>query len=264
MAAPIMQKSSRRLSSRLVRKGTLVSETFAIFRQWDLSRGIKQNLQHVMLTNPIGAKTQGWLKEVTATLSSRFSDAKSIEALVVLAQGDIDQDTWKACLFWHIGGPDALYYRFATEWLFEQHQSGMFLIRTSDVVPFVHALTDGRIASGGSLSDYGVTRTARDLLRMSADLGVLTGTTVRRFRSYHIPERAFIYLLHAILEREQNPRRVVDSLDWRIYLMSPAHVERELLRLHQYRKVHYEVAGSIVQLKLPCPSSVEYAKEMVA
>jgi hypothetical protein len=46
--------------------------------------------------------------------------------------------------------------------------------------------------------------------------------------------------------------------------MRPADVEHELLRLHQYRKLEYQVAGSLVQLSLPCTSTREYAESMVA
>ena len=36
-----------------------------------------------------------------------------------------------------------------------------------------------------------------------------------------------------------------------MFLMDMSDVERDLLRLHQFRKLHYEVAGSLAQLKLP-------------
>ena len=49
-----------------------------------------------------------------------------------------------------------------------------------------------------------------------------------------------------------------------MYLMDASDVERELLRLHQFRKVRYEVAGSLAQLKLPHASSVQYAKAFAA
>ena len=49
-----------------------------------------------------------------------------------------------------------------------------------------------------------------------------------------------------------------------MFLMRPADVERELLRLHQFRKLDYQVAGSLVQLALPCASAREYAERMVA
>ena len=49
-----------------------------------------------------------------------------------------------------------------------------------------------------------------------------------------------------------------------MYLMRPDDVERELLRLHQFHKLRYEVAGSIVELSLPNKSALEYAEAMVA
>jgi hypothetical protein len=49
-----------------------------------------------------------------------------------------------------------------------------------------------------------------------------------------------------------------------MYLVDSTDVEREILRLHQFRKLHYEVAGSLAQLKLPYNSSADYAREIGA
>ena len=49
-----------------------------------------------------------------------------------------------------------------------------------------------------------------------------------------------------------------------MFLMTPGDVERELLLLHQYRKLDYQVAGSIIELTLPCANACEYAERMVA
>ena len=56
---------------------------------------------------------------------------------------------------------------------------------------------------------------------------------------------------------------MITSPDWRMFLMRPGDVERELLRLHQFRKLHYEVAGSVVELSLPKKSALEYAEAIV-
>ena len=88
--------------------------------------------------------------------------------------------------------------------------------------------------------------------------------SVRRFAAYHLPEESFLYLLHAAAESTANAGRIVRSPDWRMYLMKPEDVEREILRLHQFRKLRYDVAGSLAQLQLPCRTSAEYAREMVA
>ena len=258
------RKSRRKLSTRLTRKGALIEETYAAFQAWELDLTIKENLQRIQETNSIGAKNEAWLREVVVTLSSRFINKPTLEPLVILAKGALPIDTWKPCLLWYIGNTDELYYRFATEWLFEEHRAGTYFIRSSDVIPFVQKLTRGRIASGGNLSEYGLIRAARDFLRIATDFGLLSGGAVKQFAHYHLSEESFLYILHALAEREPNASRIVQSPDWRLFLMDPADVERELFNLHQFRKLEYEVAGSLVQLKLPFRSSVDYARELAA
>lgn len=253
--------SGRKLSTRLLRKGALIQETYTIFQQWDLSLSLQKNLEIAREQNAIGATSYDWLREVTSTLSSRFSD-HTFAPLVVLAQHHVPLDTWKACLLWHIGATDELYYRFAVDWLYKEYQEGAFRIRTENVIPFVRELTDGRIASGGSLSEYGVTRAARDLLLMATGFDLMKGSVVREFVSYHLPEEGFLYVLYALRERESNARRIVEAPEWRLYLMSAEDVEHELLRLHQFRKLDYQVAGSLAQLSLPCDSLMEYASSL--
>ena len=51
---------------------------------------------------------------------------------------------------------------------------------------------------------------AAGLLKAAVDFGLLRGSTVKQFGSYHLPERSFLYLLHALREEEQSPRKIVD------------------------------------------------------
>ena len=49
-----------------------------------------------------------------------------------------------------------------------------------------------------------------------------------------------------------------------MFLMDVSDVERELLRLHQFQKVHYQSAGSLAQLKLPNESPEAFVREQFA
>ena len=40
---------------------------------------------------------------------------------------------------------------------------------------------------------------------------------------------------------------IVEAEDWRMFLMDASDVDREILRLHQFHRVHYQVAGSLVE-----------------
>ncbi len=251
----------RKFSTRLIRKGALLEETHRVFLEWDLSMSFQANLDHAREKNTPEAGNQAWLKEVLTTLSSRWSEDSLFETVVRLAKR-ASLETWRACVTWHIARGDELYYRFATEWLFREFQDGVFRVRTSDVVPLVKRIT----ADSGKkeLSTYGTTRAARDLLRMASDFKLLRGSSVREFTSYHLPEESFLYLLHAMYEIHGNGRDVVHSPDWRLYLMSPADVEREIYRLHQFRKLRFEVAGSLMELTLPCKTVAAFVEEIVA
>ena len=101
------------------------------------------------------------------------------------------------------------------------------------------------------------------LLKTAVDFGLLRGRSVKEFASYHLPERSFLYLLHALQDSGTSPSRITTARDWRMFMMRPDDVERELLRLHQFKKLGYEVAGSLVALTLPSATSLAYAEAMV-
>ncbi|MBJ6799743.1 BrxA family protein [Geomonas propionica] len=255
--------TKRKISTRLIRKGALIEETYSAFQLWDLSKNFADNLSILRESNIWGAHNQSWLREITATLSTRFSNQHHLSPLIQLAKAGFELSRWKPCLLWHLAAIDELYYRFALEWLYPAFQDGTYLIRTEDVVPFVTELTSGQIASGGELSAYGTLRAARDLLRMSADFDQLTGAATRQFNNYHLSQESFLFILYSLSDREENPRNIIDAPEWRLFLMSPSQVEHELMELHQYQQVNFEMAGSLVHLNLPCKSLHEYVERLI-
>jgi len=258
----VKNQNQRRISTRLLRKGALIEETYAAFQSWDLNKSVADNLAALRESNVFGARNQNWLREITATLRSRFSSQSNLLPLILLAKSDIGLAKWKPCLLWHLATSDILYRQFALDWLYPVFRNGLYRVRTDDIVPFVQEITTGQIASGGSLSEYGVVRAARDLLLMASDFGILAGSTARQFSHYHLSEESFLYILHALAEREHNPRNIIEADEWHLFLMSSQDVERELLELHQFKKVGFEMAGSIIRLELTCNSLKEYAERL--
>jgi hypothetical protein len=149
------------------------------------------------------------------------------------------------------------------DWFFDAWASGKTSVSGEDLDSF---LQSKEIAKRLKTPWQPVTvrRLANALLQNALDFGLATGTARKEIASYHLPEESFVYLLHVMAEAEPNARNIVESSDWRMFQMAPLDVERELLRLHQYRKVHYEVAGSLAQLKLPRASSADYVQELCA
>jgi len=182
---------------------------------------------------------------------------------VALARGGQPLDTWKFCLLWHLGGCDGLYTDFAAQFLFPQVDAGIEVFATEDVIPFVRGLV-AREVFEEPLFEYGVRRLARDLLRMAAEFGILRGRIRREAAHPAIPADAMRYAIHSLMERSRGVEQILASDRWKLFLLRPAQVEQELLNLHQFRRLHYERAGSIRELSLPHASLMAFAQSLLA
>ncbi|WP_247485777.1 BrxA family protein [Bradyrhizobium sp. 193] len=182
----------------------------------------------------------------------------------LLAKNGCPIEEWKPILLWHMTRDEFLLRDFLVNWLFPAFLSGAYRVRTEDVYEHLRGVGRRGGTTEHSWSEATLKRVATALLKMAVDFGLLRGSVVKEFASYHLPERSFVYLLYAIREERRSPQKVLASEDWQMFLLSPSDVERELLRLHQFRKVDYQIAGSIIQLTLPCANACEYAERMVA
>jgi len=252
-----------KFSQRLARKGVLIEETYRIFCHWDPEVSLRENITAIRERNPVGAPNQAWLREITATISNRFSAGDSIVPLVTLAKGGLSLEVWKYCLLWHLGSTDGLYSAFVCEFLFPRVETGVAVFTTDDVVPFVREL-EARGAFEEPLSDYGVRRLGRDLLRIAGQFGFVQGKARREVRHPAIPDDALLYALYSLWEEVPSTDRLVDSERWRLFLMRPSHIEHELLNLHQFRRLRYERAGTVRELALPFDSLLEFSKSLIA
>jgi hypothetical protein len=254
---------SQTISSFTIIKGALLDETYAAFRSWDLDRNSTENLKAMKDNNRVGARSVSWLRDVAKVISRRFDPSGRDRTLLELAHSDCDPDIWRPLVLWHMTRDEFLVRDFLIHWLFPHFSDGTYRLRSEDVLPYLKALGK-KMDLPAEWSVTTLERVATGLLRIAVDFSLLEGKATKQFASYHLPEKSFLYLLHAIAGVEQNPRKVVNSVEWRMYLMRPDDVERELLRLHQYREIEYESAGSLARLKLPCSSPAEYARRLVA
>jgi hypothetical protein len=252
------------VSSFTVIKGAMIDETYAIFSAWDFERSKRENLDRLRQENFIGASSATWLRDVAKVLNRRFDPVGRDRPLVVLAQHGLPVEEWKPLLLWHMTRDEFLIRDFIETWLFDAYNAGTFRLRSEDVEEYLGSIGTRGATTEHAWSEQTKKRVAAGLLKIAVDFGLLCGSITKEFVSLHLPEKSFLYLLHAMRDEKLSPSKVIASREWRLFLMRPADVEHELLRLHQYRKLEYHVAGSLVQLNLPCMSCHEYAERMVA
>ena len=245
-------------------KGAMIDATYAVFTSWDFDRSKRENLDRLRSENFIGAKSHTWLRDVGKVLNRRFDPNGRDRALVLLAKSGCDLAEWKPLLLWHMTRDEFLVRDFLQNWLFPAYDAGAFRVRTEDVERYLADIRKRGATTEHAWSEETTKRVAAGLLKIAVDFGILRGSVVKELASYHLPERSFLYLLHAMRDQNVSPGKLAGSPDWRMFLMRPSDVHQELLRLHQFRKLEYQVAGSLVELSLPSTSLLEYAERMVA
>jgi hypothetical protein len=260
----MVAERSHVVSSFTLIKGALINETYAVLAAWDFRISKKENLDRLRHTNYIGASSETWLRDVAKVINRRFVPDGPDQPLALLAKGGCSLDEWKPLLLWHMTRDEFLLRDFLQNWLFPAFEAGAFRVRPEHLYEHLGAIGTRGGATEHEWTEPTSARVAAGLLKIAGDFGLLRGGNVKEFASYHLPERSFLYLLHALRDSGTSPSRIATVPDWRMFLMRPVDVEHELLRLHQFRKLTYEVAGSLVGLTLPNASSLAYAESMVA
>ena len=247
-------------SQRLLRKGVFVQETYQLFADWDFALSSEANLGRGLAGRQA---TQGWDTEVVATVRRRIRDFERVRSLIVLAARGLPVADWRDCLRLWIGATEEPFHTFAAGWLFDEQVRGRPAVRSEDVLSVVDCAAARRPGDPEPLSDHSRTRAGRDLLKTASDLGMLEGGGgSRHFATIAMSDDVLVYYAQMIADLEESPSRVPGSRLWSLAYMTPTDVHLTLLHLHQFRRLNYQVAGSLAQLTLPAPSALDYAREV--
>lgn len=250
------------VSSYTIVKGSMINETYTVMATWDFSKSKKENLDRLRSNNFIKAKSNSWLVDVAKVLNRRFDPNGRDRALALLAKSGCDLEEWKPLLLWHLTRDEFLLKDFLMYWLFPTcYDSSAFFVQNDDLNIYLRNLGK-RGTTKCVWSATTSNRVANGLLKIAEDFGLLKGSKERQFVSRSLPENSFIYLLHALFDQYKDSKKVINAKEWRMFLLCPSDVERELQRLHQFGRLKYDGAGGLAKLSLPYNNVEEYAGSM--
>ncbi len=252
------------LSTFSVTKGGKVAETYACFSNWDLSRSLDENLARLRQDNSIQAATDKWLVEMRRIFRARFGGIERHRGLIRLVQGPraLSQTAWTPILLWHLCIRELLLSDFLETWLYPRKQEGMLRVRGDDVRSYLAELQPRGLLDQ-PWKESVVSKMSSSLPKYAADFGLLQGGAVKEIAPFHLPDEALLYVLHDLASEIPSTQKLLDDHRWRRFLLSRGELEQELLRLHQHKRLSFELAGSMVILDLPYRSVEEYVEHLV-
>lgn len=261
----MLSKKTRLASTAIAIRGAMVQESYSILAAWDGSLNRAGNIERIRDGSLFPSASASWTEKVKEAFVHRFDpDTRDMDcALALLARNGMDMEKWKPLLLWHLVHMDGLLQQFLEDWLFGVFDEGALRVQPADLHVFLRGVSQQGKINERAWSESTLEHVSLGLLKIAVDFGLMKGKKSKEFATYHLPEESFLFVLHSISERKQNARRIIESPSWRVFLMRPGDVERELARLHQYQKLEYQAAGSLAQISLPCRSALEYAERIV-
>lgn len=242
-------------------RGLRIHECYSVFRAWDFDQSEEENAQRIVESDAIGVSAGYSRESFMLAIRRRFDFTGVDRPLLTLARRGVPFDVFRPALLLHTVRTEQIIEHFFADWLFAQRKAGVAVLTAKHVQPFVEGLhSEGLLPKPWSESTK--RRVSSSLLSMAVDMGYLRGKVNREFIPYSLPEAAFLYILHRLVETERGSAGAIDSSKWRMFMMGPEDVERELYRLHQYRQLHFERAGTLTELNLPFASAEACAQEL--
>ncbi len=185
-------------SKRLL-NNPLVEEAFELFLGWSFDATVEQNLEVGLASR---YRNVGRTKDVITTLSRRLRDVDTVRPLIVMAKGGQRFADWRDCCRLWIGATEEPFRLFALNWLYREREDGRYLVRSDDVRPFVVEIWKSR-RTGRTLNEYGIIRTARDMIRTATSLGMLEGDgAARTFSSLAMSDDTLLYYAQSLTQNE--------------------------------------------------------------
>jgi hypothetical protein len=252
-----------RLTSRIQKGGALLSDMRQLVCHWR-SRPLETS-PHVFVRSVLSKATH-----------ARAKDTYIRAFLPRMIEGS-PREAWKLCeaielkspspeivasfYYWVTARAEWGLYQFVTGELYAASRNGMLVVTPADLSLWIRKTC---VEEGLSWSDVVTIKVARGMLATLRDFGVLQGTSKKTISPSHLPLESFCMVAWCLRMELHDQRELKSHPDWRLFLLSPAHVERLLLEAHQHGWLHYQAAGGVTRIEFPCQTFDEYTRHVLA
>jgi hypothetical protein len=151
-------------------------------------------------------------------------------------------------LFYEYCQIDALLYDLTAYCTYELYQSARTAIDKVDVNEWLRR----EETNHPEIADWSPTtrsRLIRSYLATIRDFGLVTGTKWKEFHKLYLPREAFVYALYHQKDRGIQGKALIQSMDWRLFLLSENEVIFLLDDAASGGFVHFRRAGDIYDLR---------------
>ncbi|MBN1236636.1 MAG: DUF1819 family protein [Methanotrichaceae archaeon] len=254
-----MVKSSKAIySSKILKAGSILTETKILLADWDNSVSVNQDLDRFRQNNILGKASRSRVEDILKVFKQRYLVEEHVtKALVSLVKARCPADSLNQILYFHAARSDPLIHDFVIEVLWPRYQKGRQDIIVRDAEDWIRE----KISKGVMTSPWSkntIMRSAGGLMSTLRDFGILQGLNNKSLIPAYLPVDAFSYIAFYLSKLQPSGKRLLESKEWQLFFLGTDAVERLFMEAHQQHFLDYNAAGSVIRIVFPSESIEEY------
>lgn len=245
-------------TSKIIKAGALLTDTKALFSNWNLEISVEANLSRILQQNLLGKSSRSRAVDIMAIFRQRYLQEPGVApALATLTERQINGFTLDRILYYHSAKADPLLHDVVVKVLMPKRAQGSLVVETAELEKHLgHWVEKGKMAS--QWSKYTTRRVAQGLLATLRDFGILEGAVRKRIAPGYVSVQSFAYVAFYLKQSQPSASKLMDLEDWALFFLTRENVEQLLLEAHQLALLEYHVAGNVTRLTFPTDSLEEY------
>jgi len=241
----------RRYNSTLAGKGAYLPETKIVLQQIDAGKSPEQVREAVVEGDLLDQRTlksrETYWKEVFRRYISE-REPEHVDALAHVVTHCENTSAVDLVMFYEYCQVDDLLYDLTAHCAYQLYQSARTAIDKVDVNEWLREQQDDH-PEIAEWSPQTRGRLTGGYLSTIRDFGLVTGRNKKEFHKFYIPREAFVYALYHQKDRGLLGKQLVESPDWRLFLMDEQEVIFMLEDAANGGFVHFRRAGDIFDLR---------------
>jgi Putative inner membrane protein (DUF1819) len=246
-------------TSKIIKSGSLLSETKILLANWDESRSTSENLRAILEGNLLAKASRSRVVDILGTLRQRYLNDELVRrSLLALVKLDIPSESLHRILYFHTVRNDRLLHDITIDLIGAVYRTGKGEVTVREVEIWIAK----RVAKGNTTREWSgatINRCASSILSALRDFGILHGSVKKCIAPIYLPLSAFAYVAMYLNLFQPSGNLLLHDPEWQLFLLQDKTVEHLFLEAHQYRLLEYHAAGSVVRVDFPVKTLPEYA-----
>jgi hypothetical protein len=258
--------SEQTYTSSLSGKAALLSETEQVMAHLAETGSVEGVRERVVEDNLLLKRTVSTRRSTWDTIASRYligRDPEMVSILAAVAASFLPERARHFILFYELARSDRLVYDLTVDALYGLYQSGQATVDKEDVLQWLRQTAVAGHPEIAAWSPQTRGKVASNYLTIVRDFGLLKGTQRKRFAHFYVPLATFVYVLYRLKEEGLNDRAILESADFRLFLLNERDVSLLLEEATQAGYITFQRAGAIYDLTFHYHSLAEVVHELI-